>query len=344
MIDQPAPLDEVSAPDVFDEASFRERVVDAGKPVVLRGVARQWPMVQAARQGHDALRACLAGRGHSERVDMFVGDRAIDGRYYYNDDLSGFNFDRVPTTFADAVAAILDGPGQKSDRTVYMGSVPLVGGLASLAEGHRLAGIPSTVPPRLWLGHESQVSCHYDMMDNLACVVAGERRFTLYPPDTIGDLYVGPLDHTMAGQPVSLAAAAPPEERHRYPRFEAAQRRALTAVLAPGDGLYMPKLWWHQVQGLSPVNGLINFWWDATASGSDSPHAAMLLAMITLAERPAGERLAWRAFFDHYAFRPERHPLEHLPSDKHGILGPLSQGNYGRIRSAVMQALRMLRT
>jgi len=53
--------------------------------------------------------------------------------------------------------------------------------------------------------------------------------------------------------------------------------------------------------------------------------------------------LAWRAFFDHYAFRPERHPLDHLPADAHGILGPLAPSNYGRIRTAVLQALRAVR-
>ena len=66
----------------------------------------------------------------------------------------------------------------------------------------------------------------------------------------------------------------------------------------------------------------------------------MLLAMIAIAERPEGERAAWRAWFDHYVFRPEGHPLAFLPPERHGILGPLAGGNYGRIRSIVMRALR----
>jgi hypothetical protein len=66
----------------------------------------------------------------------------------------------------------------------------------------------------------------------------------------------------------------------------------------------------------------------------------MMLAMITIAERPAGERAAWRAFFDHYVFRSNGHPLAHLPETKRGILGPLQPRNYGRIRAFVMQVLR----
>ena len=60
---------------------------------------------------------------------------------------------------------------------------------------------------RIWLGHASDISAHYDTVDNLACVVAGRRRFTLYAPELMGKLYPGPIDHTMAGQPVSLAAS-----------------------------------------------------------------------------------------------------------------------------------------
>ena len=89
-----------------------------------------------------------------------------------------------------------------------------------------------------------------------------------------------------------------------------------------------------------PFNLLVNFWWDAFRAGPDAPYSAMMLAMIAIAERPEEERAAWRAFFDHYVFRPRGHPVAHLPEEKRGILGPLAQGNYGRIRAAIMQALR----
>lgn len=143
----------------------------------------------------------------------------------------------------------------------------------------------------------------------------------------------------MAGQPISLAAGAASGDP-RYPDFEAARPRALTVDLAPGDALYLPKLWWHSVEATAPFNMLVNYWFDGFASGPDQPYTAMLLAMIAIAERPAPERAAWRAFFDHYVFRPDGHPLAHLPDQQHGILGPLRDGNYGRIRALVMKLLR----
>jgi hypothetical protein len=142
----------------------------------------------------------------------------------------------------------------------------------------------------------------------------------------------------MAGQPTSMAAGAAPGDP-RYPRFEAVRGRALVAELEPGDALYIPKLWWHQVEATEPVNMLVNYWWDGFSAGPDAPYTTMLLAMIAIAERPAAERAAWRAFFDHYVFRPDGHPLAHLPEERHGILGPL-RANYGRIRATIMQILR----
>ena len=143
----------------------------------------------------------------------------------------------------------------------------------------------------------------------------------------------------MAGQPTSLAAGAAVGDP-RYLRFAAARARAVTVELAPGDALYLPKLWWHSVEATAPFNVLVNYWWDGFSSGPDAPHTTLLLAMIAIAERPAPERAAWRAFFDHYVFRPDGHPLAHLPEAQHGILGPLRAGNYGRIRALVMKLLR----
>jgi hypothetical protein len=195
------------------------------------------------------------------------------------------------------------------------------------------------VAPRIWLGHASNVSAHFDAFDNVACVVAGARRFTLFPPEAIEGLYVGPLDNTMAGQPVSLAASAPVDD-DKYPLFRKIREQALRAELKPGDGIYIPKLWWHQIESTASFNGLVNYWWDAFAGGPDAPYTSLLLSMIAIAERPPRERQAWKAFFDHYVFRSNGHPLAHLPTELHGMLGPLKPDNYAKIRAIVMHRLR----
>ncbi|MDX5983504.1 cupin-like domain-containing protein [Sphingomonas echinoides] len=323
----------------LDRDRFLRDIAEPCAPVVLRGVCRHWPAYTAQAQSHAALVAYLAGFAVDRAAEMFVGDPAIGGRYDYADGLSGFTFSRESVQFGEALRRIAAAAQSPSEPSIYVGSLPTDDYLTGFSTENALTMLSPDVAPRIWLGTASSVACHYDTFDNLACVVAGRRRFTLYPPDAIADLYVGPIDHTLAGQPVSLAASAPPGDG-RYPAFANARARAITVDLAPGDALYLPKLWWHSVEATAPFNVLVNYWWDGFASGPDAPHTAMLLAMIAIAERPAPERAAWRAFFDHYVFRPDGHPLAHLPEQQHGILGPLRSGNYGRIRALVMRLLR----
>ena len=325
------------AADIVTHERFIDEIVRPCRPVVLRGLARDWPVVEAARDPA-RLAAYLAGFATRATSEVFVGDPQIGGRYYYGDDLAGFNFERRVMPFADAVASILT-DNDPAVATMYVGSLPVEAYLPGFSAVNSPPVFATPKAGRIWLGHGSIVAAHYDTLDNLACVVAGNRRFTVFDPMLIGDLYVGPIDHTMAGQPVSLAASAAPGDT-RYPRFAAIADRALVAELGPGDALYLPKLWWHQVEATAPVNALVNYWWDAFSAGPDAPYATLLLAMIAIAERPLSERGAWRALFDHYVFRPHGHPLAHLPAERHGLLGPLHPYNYGRIRARVMQMLR----
>jgi hypothetical protein len=332
-----AAIREIGKASVEERDAFLRDVAEPCAPVVIRGLCASWPAVTAAARSE--LSEYLLKFDAGLEAEAFVGDPAIAGRYHYDKDLNGFNFARETMSFANVLDRIAASAADPAAPSVYMGSLPADQFLPGFSGENSLTMLAPQVRPRIWLGNASNVSCHYDTYDNLACVVAGRRRFTLYPPDAIGDLYVGPIDHTMAGQPVALATGSAPGDP-KYSRFEKARGRALVADLEPGDALYLPKLWWHQVEATEPVNVLVNYWWDGFSAGPDAPYTMMMLAMIAISERPPQERAAWRAFFDHYVFRPDGHPLEHLPAEKHGILGPLSGGNYGRIRAMVMQILR----
>jgi len=334
----PASVPEIGSASSLDAEAFARTVAQPCAPLALRGLARDWPAVAAARESRQALFTYLLRFDSGRTAQAFVGAPAIGGRYDYGDGAGGFNFDRETLTLPAALARITAAADRPDLPSLYLGSLPAELHFPGFAEENTTLLLRPGVQPRIWLGNASRVACHYDTYDNLAVVVAGRRRFTLYPPDAIGDLYVGPIDHTMAGQPTSLAAGSGPDDP-RYPRFEAARERALVVELEPGDALYVPKLWWHQVEATEPVNLLVNYWWDGFNAGPDAPYTTMLLAMIAIAERPAAERAAWRAFFDHYVFRPDGHPLAHLPEERHGILGPL-RANYGRIRATIMQILR----
>ena len=329
---------EIACHRIGDAEAFLREVVEPCAPAVMRGLVSEWPAVQAGARSPAAFRDYVAQFDCGEQADAFVGERRIAGKYFYSDDLKRFNFERRRMRFTDAldtIVATLDRPDAPS---MYLGSVPTDTCLPGFSAQNALRVLSPSVGARIWLGHAANVSAHYDAFENVACVVAGTRRFTLYPPELIGNLYVGPIDHTMAGQPVSLAAASPDDQK--YPLFREVRDKAWVAELAAGDALYIPKLWWHQVESTAPFNGLVNYWWDAFSIGPDAPYTSLLLSMITIAERPLAERKAWKAFFDHYVFRGNGHPLAHLPAEQHGLLGPLKPHNYGRIRARVMQLLR----
>ncbi len=332
-------LTEIAAGDLSGPQSFAE-IVRGCRPVVIRGLVDEWPAVAAARRSVRELQEYLAGFDVGADVEAFFGERSIRGKYYYGADLKGFNFERRQMKFLEALKVMLETLEASDAPTVYVGSVPLSLCLPRFSAANPLALLPEGVPGRIWLGHPADVSSHYDAYDNLACVVAGRRRFTLYAPEHIGKLYMGPIDHTMAGPPVSLAASAPAGQEDRYPLFATIRDQAQVAELEPGDALYLPKLWWHQVESTAPFNVMINHWWDAFSAGPDAPYTSLLLAMICIAERPERERQAWRAFFDHLVFRTHGHPLAHLPPEQHGLLGPLKPNNYGYIRARILRMLR----
>ena len=330
---------EIAARSLAGPDAFLREVVEPCRPVVIRGLVSDWPVVHAGARSPAAFREYLAQFDNGDQAEAFFGEPRIAGKYYYRDDLQGFNFERRRMRFADALATIIATLDQPGSPSVYIGSVPTDHCLPGFATQNPLPLLGAGVPGRIWLGHASNVSAHYDAFDNVACVIAGARRFTLFPPETISHLYVGPIDNTMAGQPVSLAASSP-EDNERFPLFREVRGEALIAELAAGDALYIPKLWWHQIEATAPFNGLVNYWWDAFSVGPDAPYTSLLLSMITIAERPLAERKAWKAFFDHYVFRTNGHPLAHLPPDRHGLLGPLKPSNYGKIRARVMHLLR----
>lgn len=318
---------------------FRHEVVQACQPKILRGLVEDWPAVRAASESSRALMSYLAAFDAGARVEAFFGDPAIAGKYYYGEGLQGFNFERRMLKFLEAMQAIVAAADEPGARSVYAGSMPCRECLPGFAAGNPMPLLAPETSPRIWIGTAANVSSHYDTFDNLACVFAGQRRFTLYAPELIRRLYPGPIDHTMAGPPVSLAASSAADDE-RFPLFRELRDHAWVCDLGPGDALYLPKLWWHQVESLAPLNGLVNYWWDAFASGPDAPYTSLLLAMITIAERPPAERQAWKAFFDHYVFRSHGHPLAHLPAEQRGVLGPLKPDNYAKIRARVMQLLR----
>jgi hypothetical protein len=146
--------------------------------------------------------------------------------------------------------------------------------LPRFADENRLPVLDPTVQPRIWFGSAVTTPTHFDESNNVACVVAGTRRFTLFPPEQIANLYVGPLGHAPTGTPISLASLANPDFK-QFPRLREALANAFVAVLEPGDALYIPALWWHHVESLAKYNILVNYWWKGNPEAVTNADTAL---------------------------------------------------------------------
>lgn len=313
----PSPIREIDVPDA---ATFARDVVSSYAPVVIRGLVRDWPAVSAARQSTEAVAEHLLRFDRGAVAEVFVGPPDIGGRFFYSADMKGFNFERRRGAFGELLRYLLRIVDMDEAPSVYAGALETTETLPGFAEANPLpllAGLDA--PPRIWLGNPSTISTHFDVSDNVACVAAGRRRFTLFPPDQIHNLYVGPLDRTVAGQPTSMVELNAPDFE-RFPRFREALAAALTAELEPGDAIYIPALWWHQVEATAPFNALVNYWWN------DSPDAAarfdaMVHAAMAIGHLPAERRAAWEAMFDTFVFRHHGDPVAHLAPEHRSVLG-----------------------
>jgi hypothetical protein len=327
-------IDEVEG---VDPARFRSEIVARYEPVVLRGFVRDWPAVAAARASAAEAASYLQRFDRGAPVETFVGPPEIRGRFFYAPDLTGFNFERQRGKLGDILRYLLASADDPNARAVYIGSAPAPEIAPGFVAENVLPLLADTdAVPRLWIGNASIVSTHFDESDNIACVVAGRRRFTLFPPDQVGNLYVGPLDFTMAGQPASMVPVREPDF-DKYPRFREALGAARVAELEPGDAIYIPTLWWHNVEAQGPFNILVNYWWRDTPP--DSAFEAMVHAIMSIGSLPDHQRGAWRAMFENYVFRPNGDPAEHLPLAQRGILAEPNPQLRQRIRQFLIRAL-----
>ena len=323
-----------------DAARFKEKVESTYKPAILRQLVGDWPAVEAARRSSREVADYLAGRYNGTPVRAFLGHEGIKGRYFYRPDVESFNFTPAETTLSNLLKTLQD-PAE-ANRSIYMGSTATDGILPRFAAENPLRiATDRGGEPRIWIGNQSRVAPHYDESDNIACVVSGRRRFILFPPEQVANLYVGPIDRTIAGQPISMVDLDN-ADLERFPRFAEALKHALVADLEPGDAIYIPALWWHAVQATGELNILVNYWWNDAPPDGGSPMHALGHGLLTISHLPEEKRRAWRVLFDHYVFRLNGDPAAHIPVSARGLLGRSTPELRRMIRQFLMRALSSL--
>jgi len=208
---------------------FYARYWSTNTPVVLRGFTRAWP--RPPRWIFDDLRSRFGARS----VEVAAGR---DTRTDPDVDFAGL---RSTIRFEELVRRVLETSG--NDTYVVARNRVLEEALPELLD--ELEPPPGLFDPALrrsgislWLGPRgTSTKLHHDGTNNLFTQVLGSKRVRLAPPELL-----------------ELAAGA----NGYYARMNAAELEALRPgsvseiELGPGDGLFIPIGWWHEVESLSP--------------------------------------------------------------------------------------------
>jgi hypothetical protein len=320
-----------------------EALLAEDKPIVLRGLLADRPLVEAGRiSATEAVRHILSF-WNGRPVVGYTAPPESGGRFFYDEALTKLDFtaQRVPLDqFLGDMLAHLDDPAAPA---FYIGSTDLdqyLPGFRSANDAPLAEPMFDAHPPTasIWIGNRTVAAAHWDVSNNIAVCMAGRRRFTLFPPDQVANLYPGPLEPTPGGQVVSMVDLRAPDLA-RYPRVVAALDSAIVAELEPGDVLVYPALWWHQVEALESFNVLVNYWWNRAPADLDQPMTTLLSALLSLRDRPEQEKHAWHAMFDYYVFGDPALPREHLPDHVQGALGPMAGAAARRLRAQLLQRL-----
>ena len=293
-------------------------------PCVMPQLVAEWPVVKAAKTSNAALCDYLLKFDQNVVVDALHLPASEHGRMFYNQDMSGFNFSRNRMPFRTVLQTLLEYQKNQDSDSLYVGSTTLETCLPGFLIDNPIYLDELSPLGTLWIGNKSRIAAHYDAPDNLICVAAGKRRVTLFSPEQVENLYIGPLHFTPAGQAISMVDFSHPDF-NRYPKFREALKHALVVELSPGDALYIPSMWWHHVEGIEPINMLVNFWWRTLPHYIGRGENVLYHALLTLKQLPKAQRKAWQQLFNFYIFSDDPQRFEHITELKQGPLGNIDE-------------------
>lgn len=326
----PAPVREYLHvdPQIFAEIRAAEQ------PAVLRGIGAHWSAVHASQRSVEEGLAYLLSFGPLHPVNALIGAPEIEGRFFYNSDYSDFNFTRGEVPLEMFFERLLRDRDAERPFALAVQSEIVPDLLPGFTQTHATGLLDPSIQPRIWMGNRIRVAPHFDLKENIGVVVMGTRRFTLFPPEQLPNLYMGPLELTPAGTPVSIVDIANPD-LDRFPLYAEAAKHAQVATLEPGDGIYIPFHWWHAVDSLGTVNAFVNYWWNDAPEDAGRVYDALLHALYAFRALPPDQRRVWNMALNHLVFTDD--PLAHMPPHAKGVLGPVTPAQLARMKATLRQ-------
>ena len=322
----------------INAADFNLEKTKLNMPFVVRGLVEDWPLVKKSNEPISEISKYLLYYYESNRVIAFANKHEDGNKFTYADSHNRKSFEQLESTLDLILETIGKSNELGNPGTIYMGSTSLDYVLPGFEKENTF--ITEGIEPlkSIWIGNKTIVPPHFDVPDNIAFVCTGSRKFTLFPPEQIKNLYMGPIEFTPAGQPISMVDIEDPDFE-KYPNFKDAMDEGLTATLYPGDAIFIPSLWWHQVESFGDLNILINYWWRSTPSFMGNPMDGLLHSLMSIRDLPDHQKEYWRNLFNFLIFDYKEENFSHIPDDIAGSLGAIDDKQARAIRSMLIANL-----
>ena len=242
--------------------------------------------------------------------------------------MSGLNFERAPGHHQRHHRAVARaGRRSESAGAVHRVDADALSTCRPFAAAHPHAAAAAPTSGRA-SGSATRSPCRRTSTcsSNIACVVGGRRRFTLFPPEQMPNLYIGPIEFTHLGRADQHGAAARTGPRALSAFRRSAAPRAAAPSSSPATRMYIPYGWWHHVESLTPFNVLVNYWWnDARQAGLALRRACCTRRSRCATCRPISARCGARCSSTSYSRSPdESHGAPAARTARHA--GPAFRG------------------
>lgn len=192
-------------------------------------------------------------------------------------------------TAAGAAGAAGTAPGRRAPASLYIEYLSMDGYVKELNEhvtDFKFAARLTNGKRHFWFGNGNTTGkLHFDGYDNMLSPVAGSKHLTLIGPHRNEDVYEGHMMETMLAWDADTGAVtrdqflestsmvnSPVDLEHdaerraaAFPRFADAERRAVHCDVYPGESLFLPAYWWHEVRSQPDAHGrnvAVNYWYD----------------------------------------------------------------------------------
>ncbi|KAK7206845.1 hypothetical protein BZA70DRAFT_116162 [Myxozyma melibiosi] len=148
-------------------------------------------------------------------------------------------------------------------RNIYLAQTPLLETLPALKDDFvpRPVYLPVETEKHVygcsaWIGRKTFTPRHFDPNENLYVMVAGRKRVTLWKPEyDTKDTETSDMEKLNKNRKRGILG------NRNFGEPKAGEAAYDSCILEPGDGLFIPERWWHEVESIGDdVSASVNWW------------------------------------------------------------------------------------